>query len=200
MFLGPYDQGGDFRDTGIAGMYRWLQKVWRLYDEKGFAAQTSKALQAKLHKTIKKCTRDMAEFKFNTCIALLMECVNLWSEVGESISKKDAESFLRLLAPFAPYMTEEIYQTKFKSDDFVSIHTSGWPTYNESLTIDEMIQVVVQINGKIKARVLLPVKTAQDKVSLEKAVMADVKVQQILEGKTAKQTIVVPGKLVNVVM
>lgn len=200
MFLGPYDQGGDFRDTGIAGMYRWLQKVWRLYDEKGFAKETSKALQAKLHKTIKKCTRDMAEFKFNTCIALLMECVNLWTESAECISKTDAESFLRLLAPFAPYMTEELYQTKFTSGEFVSIHTSGWPTYNESLTQANVVEVVVQVNGKVKARLSLPAEVAKDKAVLEKTAMADIKVAQLLEGKTIKKIIVVPGKLVNVVI
>jgi len=200
MFLGPYDQGGDFRDTGIAGMYRWLQKVWRLYDEKAFAKETTKALQSKLHKTIKKCTCDMAEFKFNTCIAAMMECVNLWSESAECISKPDAESFLRLLAPFAPYMTEELYQSKFSSGTFVSIHTSGWPTYNDSLTQEENLEVVAQINGKVKAKLSLTADVARDKVLLEQAVQSDAKVRQLLTDKTPKKVIVVPLKLVNFVV
>ncbi len=207
MFLGPYDQGGDFRDTGIAGMYKWLQKVWRLYDEKAFAQETSKALQSKLHKTIKKCTRDMAEFKFNTCIAAMMECVNLWSESAECISKQDAESFLKLLAPFAPYMTEELYQTKLNqakstSGEFESIHTCRWPIFDESFTIDEMTPIAVQLNGKFKTLVSVPTIISQDKLALENAIRSDTKVKQMIGSKPSSSgaTIVVPGRLVNIVL
>jgi leucyl-tRNA synthetase len=204
MFLGPYDQGGDFRDTGIAGMYRWLQKVWRLYQERvaqDASAKTTPKLLAKLHKTIKKCTAEMAEFKFNTSIAAMMECANLWSEQGEEMSREDAVKFLSLLAPFAPYMSEELYQKQFEKSSkiFASIHRAAWPAYQEKLTIESELEIAVQINGKFKAIVSVSAEIAQDKNSLEKAILAANQVQSLLKDKVVKQTIVVPSRLVNFV-
>lgn len=201
MFLGPYDQGGDFRDTGIAGMYRWLQKVIRLFEEK-VQKETTPKLLAKLHKTIKKSTKEMSEFRFNTSIASMMECANLWTEEGESFSKEDAEKFLRLLAPFAPYLTEELYQEMFvkKGKTFVSIHTSGWPEYREELTLESEIEIAVQFNGKFRHAVRLAAEIVQDKAALEKAIQADERVGASLQGKTVQKVIVVPGKLVNFVL
>ena len=202
MFLGPYDQGGDFRDTGIAGMYRWLQKIWRLFTEK-VGTQTSPKLLAKLHKTIKKCSSEMAEFKFNTSIAAMMECSNVWIEEGEIMAKDDAQKFLGLLAPFAPYMTEELYQTIFAkagTKNFSSIHRSSWPTFSEELTKDSILEIAIQVNGKFKTTVSLKATELVDTTQFEKLVLAHPKVQSLLNGKTVTKTIVVPNRLANFIL
>jgi leucyl-tRNA synthetase len=162
---------------------------------------TTPKLLAKLHKTIKKCTAEMAEFKFNTSIAAMMECANLWSEQGEEMSREDAVKFLSLLAPFAPYMTEELYQKQFSGGQktFTSIHRSSWPSYQENLTVESELEIAVQINGKFKARVRVSSAVAQDKKSLEKAILEAEQVQFLLKDKVVKQAIVVPGRLVNFV-
>lgn len=207
MFLGPYDQGGDFRDTGIAGMERWMQKVWRLFHEKlaTGSQKTPTKLQIKLHKTIKKCTKDMADFKYNTCIAAMMECTNLWLNEGETMGKDDALKFLCLLAPFAPYMTEEIYQTLFiqkapsKTTPFSSIHTLRWPAFDELLTLDEMVEIAIQINGKFRGKMVVQSNDAKDKALLENKAQKEEKIIQLLTSMSIKNIIVVPGKLVNIV-
>ncbi|MBI5151090.1 MAG: leucine--tRNA ligase [Candidatus Pacebacteria bacterium] len=203
MFLGPYNQGGDFRDTGIAGMERWMQKVWRLFHEKLVTGsqKTSPKLQTKLHKTIKKCTTDMADFKYNTCIAAMMECTNLWLSEGEMMGKDDALKFLCLLAPFAPYMTEELYQTLFqpKTTPFSSIHTLHWPAYEESLTLDDMVEIAIQINGKFRGKMAVQSSDAKDKALLEHNAQKEEKIARILSTMSIKNIIVVPGKLVNIV-
>lgn len=209
MFLGPYDQGGDFRDAGIAGMYRWLQKIWRLFTEK-VGTQTSPNLLVKLHKTIKKCSNEMAEFKFNTSIAAMMECSNVWIQEGEIMATNDAQKFLGLLAPFAPYMTEELYQTLFiqvgtkKTDfqkaKFSSIHRSRWPMFSEELTKDSILEIAVQVNGKFKMAVSLEAKKIVQDKQLEKQVLNHPKVQSLLDGKTMRKTIIVPNRLVNFIL
>ncbi|HKY74200.1 MAG TPA: class I tRNA ligase family protein, partial [Patescibacteria group bacterium] len=202
MFLGPYDQGGDFRDTGIAGMYRWMQKIWRLFQEKVSQDQSSTTvIRVKLHKTIKKCTADMSHFKFNTCIAALMECANTWSEEQERMSKADAGLFLRLLAPFAPYMTEELFQANFakKKDEFQSIHLQLWPEYDESLVFEDVVEIAVQINGKVRQTISVSVADSKNKDILEKKALSDPKIGLLLSGKKTEKIIAVPGRLVNIV-
>jgi leucyl-tRNA synthetase len=202
MFLGPYDQGGDFRDTGIAGMYRWLQKVWRLYTEKGFAKTTSALLAAKVQKTIKKCTRDMADFKFNTSISAMMECTNLWQEQEQEMAKEDALSLLKLLAPFAPYMTEELYQKYFAAQhaEYRSLHKEQWPTYNEKLTLEDQIEIAIQVNGKFKGTSAVSRDQAMDKKHLEKVALEYPRVAELVGKGNPKTIIVIPGKVVNIVL
>ena len=208
MFLGPYDQGGDFRDSGIAGMYRWLQKIWVLAHEK-LAKTTTLKLEKKLHKTIKKCTEDMAQFKYNTSIAMLMECANVWSEEGESMSQKDMLKFIQLLAPFAPFLTEEIFQENLEqhasmksktSKTFGSIHTSSWPSYDPTVLVEENIEIVVQINGKFRDRITVLIEEAANREALIEAARRCEKVVSAVEKREITKVIAVPGKLVNFVI
>lgn len=202
MFLGAYDQGGDFRDEGIAGMYRFLQKVWNIFhDNKKVGTVSTDLVLKKLHKTIKKCTEDMTNFKFNTSIASLMECMNVWTAEGEMLKKEDALHFLKLLAPFAPFMTEEMYQEIFSdAAKFSSIHTKPWPSFDHLLIKETNESVVVQINGKMRVVLELPSDIAgiQDKV-YEKALEVT-KISSELSGRTPKKIIFIAGKILNLVV
>lgn len=202
MFLGPYDQGGDFRDSGIAAMSRWLQKVWMLSGEKSGVGQTTPKLYAKLQKTIQKCTKDVENFRFNTAIAAMMECANIWQEDGERMSFQDLIAFLSLLAPFAPFMTEEAYHryAKPEAPEMESIHRLIWPSFDADAVTEESLEIVVQVNGKVRARVSLPTAIASNKDALVAAVMKEPKVVELISGKHPQKTIAVPGRLVNVVL
>ena len=202
MFLGPYDQGGDFRDTGIAATAKWLQKIWFLASEKSSATQTTPELYTKLHKTIRKCTRDIQEFRFNTAIAALMECANVWQEESQRMSQGDMVKFLSLLAPFAPFLTEEAFHVYGKAgvSESESIHRSEWPSYDEEAVRDASVEIVVQVNGKVRARVTLSSDIAQSQEGLIVAVEQDEKVSHLLRGINVQKKIAVAGKLVNYVV
>lgn len=204
MFLGPYDQGGDFRDEGIAGMYRWLQRVWAMFHNSEKIGSTSTlAARKKLHKTIKKCTTDIAAFKFNTAIAAMMECMNTWNQEGEALEKNDALSFLKLLAPFAPFMTEEIYQTILqveKKKGFHSLHTELWPTFNSDLLEEEQVQIAVQVNGKLRDILTVNADRISGRKEVERMALSLEKVISSLNGKKPKKTVYVEGKVFNLVV
>ncbi len=203
MFLGAYDQGGDFRDEGIAGMYRFLQKVWNIFhDDKKIGQTSTNEVLKKLHKTIKKCTEDMGNFKFNTSIASIMECMNVWTEDGQILKKEDALHLLKLIAPFAPFMAEEMYQNIFSKDEktFSSIHKQMWPQFDSSLIVEEFASVVVQVNGKMRTVLSLSYEDA----AIQDAVLAQsLKVEKIsteLAGRAPKKVIFVKGKVINLVV
>jgi leucyl-tRNA synthetase len=219
MFLGPYEQGGDFRDTGMHGMYKWLARVWDTVKEAASswesvesAVETSPVLKQKLHQTIVANTADMGEFKFNTCLARLMEVVNVWRE-GQSmarISPEDVLIFLQLLAPFAPYVTEELYQEVGLSrliggrgeaeNGFFSIHSSSWPVADPEQLVQAAVTIAVQVNGKLRATLEI----ASDQVNDESAVVALAselaEVQRHCQSREIKKSIYVPGRIVNFVV
>ena len=196
MFLGPFDQGGDFRDTGIEGMTRFLMRFTSLFEHK--IKPNKEDLMAvcfKTHKTIKKVTDDIAEFKYNTSIAAMMELVNLMGEKGTD--NRMLKVLTKLLAPFVPHLTEELWHTHFKEKG--SIHLSSWPKYDEKYLMSTNVQVVVQVNGKLRATLDLTPEQAKDK----EYVLAEAKklenVNKWIEGGIKKE-IFVPGKLVNFVV
>ncbi|MCH7951927.1 leucine--tRNA ligase [Patescibacteria group bacterium] len=222
MFLGPYDRGGDFRDTGIAGMYRFLMRVWRLYqassdqrlDKKSKVGEkTDKRLVGPLHRTIKKVTNDLSKFRFNTAIAAMMEFLNVWEE-RERLSAKDAMIFLRLLAPFSPHMTEELWQkiqrkaspksyatgqVSVKRHGYRSIHLEPWPEFDESLAAFEKVEIVVQVNGKLRGRIAIAAHEATKKAKVLALAQKQPGVVRFLADVKVRKTIWVAGKLVNFV-
>lgn len=202
MFLGPYDQGGDFRDTGISAMSKWLQKVWSLASEKADSEKTTPELYTKLHKIIRKCTQDLEAFRYNTAIAAMMECVNVWQEEGERFSRSDLVKFLSLLAPFAPFMTEEAFHLYGNSSvlESESIHCLAWPEYDAAAVEESVIQVVVQVNGKVRARVSAPAENVATEAGIFNEVKKDPKVIEILGSLNVVKTVAVPGRLVNFVV
>ncbi|MCD8484811.1 leucine--tRNA ligase [Candidatus Woesebacteria bacterium] len=207
MFLGPYDQGGDFRDSGMHAMYKWLARVWETVKSVSKDAKTDADFASQLHQTIAANTSEMAQLKYNTCIARLMELVNLWRE-GKSVSPEDAVAFLQLLAPFAPYMTEALYQDMSadfdiqtsSADGFTSIHTSAWPAVDESKIQTQSVVIAVQVNGKLRDTMTVPTESANDKAWLESQARELPLVQKYLEEGTERKVIVVPGKIVNFVV
>lgn len=214
MFLGPYDQGGDFRDTGIEGMNRFLKRVWSIYkDYKDIALVeegTVNEVQVKMHQTIKKVTKDIEELSYNTALARIMEFVNVLRDVAESeavravgernVRTPEWDDALRvlalLLAPFAPHMSEEIW-VEVIGQRF-SIHTSAWPRFNPELTREEEVTVAVQVDGKLRGTIRMDRDEAEDREKAVREAKKDKNVAKWLE-KEEKDAIFVPGKIVNFV-
>ena len=196
MFLAPFEQGGDFRDAGVLGIERFLKRVWNLGENlAGADAQPSevRSLGALLHKTIKKVTEDVDDLHYNTAISALMILVNGFEEYG--VSRGYFEMFLKLLAPFAPHITEEIWRENFGHDR--SIHREPWPQYDPKMLIEETITLVLQVNGKMRGTVSLPATLTEDEAKA--AALADEGVRRALGGAAPKKIIYVERKLVNIV-
>lgn len=215
MFLGPYDQGGNFRDEGIEGMYRFLRRVWDLYENYNDIVLVeegdSRDLVIKMHQTIKKVTKDIENFSYNTAIAAIMEFVNLLRELAmkegvKRVGKDNIRStewdqsltvLAKLLAPFAPHLAEEVW-VEVLGQKF-SINNSAWPKFNPNLTKEEEVTIAVQVNGKLRGTFELEREAAKNKEKVVGEAKNDENVKKWLKDKEIKDTIFVPGKLVNFV-
>ena len=192
LFMGDYASAAPWNDSSVKGCRRFLERVFALQDI--VVPETVKALEAPLHKTIKKVSSDIEEQKFNTAIAALMTFMN---EVGreKQIGREQLLSFVKLLNPFAPHIAEEIYQAQGGEG---SLQLASWPEYDEAKTVDESIEIGVQVNGKLRATVTIP--TDCEKEEALALAKADEKVQAALEGKNLVKEIYVPNKIVNLVV
>ena len=208
MFIGPWDQGGEWSDDGINGVVRWLDRVWDLVmlDEGELDRESTDQAAVKqtlhlLHKTIKKANHDLDRFRFNTMLAALMELTNhlfkVWhaKTVDAATWKEAVEDLLLLLAPTAPHLAEELWSRKRYP---YSIHNQSFPEWDETLAAEEEITLVVQINGKVRDRLLVPAGIAEDDAK-ELALGRD-KVKAHLDHKSPLKVIYVPGRLVNIVV
>lgn len=192
LFMGDYASAAPWNDSSVKGCRRFLERVFALQDI--VVPETVKALEAPLHKTIKKVSSDIEEQKFNTAIAALMTFMN---EVGreKKIGKEQLLSFVKLLNPFAPHIAEEIYQAQGGEG---SLQLASWPEHDEAKTVDESIEIGVQVNGKLRATVTIPTNCEKEEaLALAKA---DEKVQAALDGKNLVKEIYVPNKIVNLVV
>lgn len=192
LFMGDYASAAPWNDSSVKGCRRFLERVFALQDI--VVPETVKALEALLHKTIKKVSSDIEEQKFNTAIAALMTFMN---EVGreKKIGKEQLLSFVKLLNPFAPHIAEEIYQAQGGEG---SLQLASWPEHDEAKTVDESIEIGVQVNGKLRATVTIPTNCEKEEaLALAKA---DEKVQAALDGKNLVKEIYVPNKIVNLVV
>lgn len=193
-FMGPYDQGGPWNPNGVTGCKRFLDKVWNLAQGKLVETEMG-AIEAKaINKAIKKVGKDIDEFKFNTAISTLMVLVNDLSSL-ESVSKQSMELLLLMLAPFAPHITEELWEMLGNKE---SIHIQPWPSYDEKLTVDDIVTVVVQVNGKVRTNLEMS-KNSTQKQALELA-LKDENVQKFTEGKEPKKVIYIQDKILNIVI
>jgi len=190
----------------MGGSFRFLQRVWALTQEylaAGEGSDTQDAdLQRIIHKATKRVSNDMATMGFNTSIAALMETVNdLYKHKASSPMVKNTpwketiETLLQLLAPFAPHMTDELWEQLGHN---TSVHTTEWPKYNEQYLLSDTMAIVVQVNGKVRSQLTVPSDAPEDVVVT--AAKADVKIAAYLEGKTLKKTVYVPKKLVSFVV
>ncbi len=199
MFMGPLEASVAWSENGLDGARRFLDRVWRLLVNEDNSLsekvkeERNKDLEKLYHQTVKKVTEDYEGLRFNTGISQLMVFVNEANK-AEVLPKEFAEGFVKLLAPVAPHIAEELWE-KLGHTDTVSY--VQWPTYDESKLVDNEIEVVLQVNGKVRSK--LTVARDISKEDLEKVAMEDEKVQEFIEGKTVRKVIAVPGKLVNIV-
>jgi leucyl-tRNA synthetase len=214
LFAAPVERDLDWSDQGVEGAYRFLNRVWRIIShfEAGIKAgqdsyevaaltKDEKDLRRVLHSTIKKVTEDIRDrFMFNTAISSIMELVNAFyglqdKEVNPGLLREVATALLKLLAPFAPHITEEIWH---QLGHTTSIHHEKWPVYDEAaLAVDE-IEIALQINGKVKGRIKISSKLDRD--SMQAAAMEAPRVKELTAGKQIVKVIAVPKKLVNIVV
>lgn len=201
MFLGHFDQGGDFRDEGIRGISRFLNRIWNLkISDKNTKPvpdnkQNTINLEKLLHQSIKKITEDIENLKYNTAISCLMILLNGLEENKESLDKKHYEIFLKLLSPFAPHITEELW---WKLRNKNSIHVSDWPKYDKKKIKEETFELVVQINGKFRDSFSALININEEKA--KKEALNREKIKNYLNSAEPKKIIFVPNKLINIVI
>ena len=195
MFLGPYEEGGDYRAEGIQGPYGFLH---RLFDTAMSAgdAPADVDVERKVHQTIKQTTEQMPELGFNTSVAAMMECLNTIRSGGRQASRSEVEPLIRMIAPFAPHMAEEIWEHYGHEGSIFD--GKNWPSYDEAKTVESTVKVAVQVNGKLRGTIGVAPDTAEAEVIA--AARADENVARHLEGVEERRVIHVPGRLVNFVV
>jgi leucyl-tRNA synthetase len=192
MFLGDMRQGGDWQDKGMAGVAKFVPKVYNLFD-KIKQEKSGPELVRLLHQTVKGVAEDLENLKYNTAIAKLMILSNKIQEVG--CTAEEFGWFLILLAPFMPHLAEELWE---KLGNKESIFKASWPKYDSKLVKEEEITLVVQINGKVRENLVVAADISE--AEAKKLVLASEKVQKWLEGKEPKKMVFVPGKLISIVI
>ena len=194
MFVGDFEKAAPWQENGIKGCKRFLDRVWALQEKVVPGDEYSDKLRASMHKTIKKVSEDIETLKFNTAIATMMGLLNEIDAAG-SLTRADYRTLLILLNPFAPHITEELYQVMGYEG---VLNEQKWVEYDEKLCVEDSVEIVVQINGKVKARFSAPVDCAKEE--LEKLALDLPEVKSFTDGKTIVKKIAVPNKLVNIVV
>lgn len=208
-FMAPFEQGGDFRDTGIRGITRFLERVWRFANAK--CKMQNAKLQRKIqndsikrvvHKVIKKVSEDIEELRYNTAISALMALLNEFEKNLDAVAKEDVATFLKLLAPFAPYITEELWQqleiSKYRNRDMSrSIHHAPWPRYDPDLIREDTFELVIQVNGKVRGRITVPGGISEGEA--RKAALSLEGIKRYIP-REARKVVFVPDKLINFVV
>jgi leucyl-tRNA synthetase len=211
LFTSPPEKDLEWSDRGVEGCYRFLNRLWRLFgeswgkvvDEVEDGSKERREIRFKLHRTVKKVTEDIEKrFNFNTAIAAVMEFLNSFQDYVRENKKVDRnlleevwEKLLLILSPFVPHITEELWRKMGKKE---SIHLQEWPSYNPELATAEEVTIAVQVNGKLRDRLTVPVDISEDE--LEELALSSEKVKKYLDGKKVLKVIKVPGRLINIVV
>jgi len=193
MFMGAFDQPIPWSTSGLNGMSRFLYRVWELQDKVAADAPANEAAEHLLHQTIKQVGERIEAMKFNTAIASLMTLANQFGS-QERIRKDHWQTFLTLLAPFAPHICEELWQTLGHGR---SLAYEPWPRFDPAMLREDEIEIPVQVNGKLRSKVRVPASADHEKV--QEIALADERTQSSLAGKPVKKVIIVPGRMVNIV-
>lgn len=192
MFMGPFDQVASWSMESIRGCSKFLDRVWNMQDFLINGSEYSKEAENMIHKSIKKISEDIEEMKFNTSVSTFMTMVNEFYKL-KKINKAEFKTFLTLLNPFAPHITEEINKKIGFKDD---VSTYSWPSYDEAKTIDDTITLPIQFNGKLKSTIEITLD--EDKKSVKEKVHNEI--DSKLEGKTIIKEIYVPNRIYNIVV
>jgi leucyl-tRNA synthetase len=208
MFLGPWEQGGPWNDRGITGMERFIRRAFQIVSEVGEKKLDGNApdkdvaaLRSLTHRTIKRVTEDIDDFQFNTMIAALIEFTNELMKLREqpvaqtAAWREAAETLTLLMAPSTPYAAEEMWS---RLGNAFSVHQQEWPVFDEALAVVETVEIPIQINGKVRDKIV--VESGLDQDALLTAAKTSERIQQQIAGKTIVKEISVPGRLVNIVV
>ncbi|MEX0896120.1 MAG: leucine--tRNA ligase [Patescibacteria group bacterium] len=202
MFMGPIESDKPWDVSAVAGVYRFLNRIYDLVVQVAEGkAVTNPAVKRKLHQTIRKVSSDIPALKFNTAIAAMMECLNDWETSMRAdktgITREEARYFTQILAPFAPFLAEELHELLGGKH---SVHTTEWPTWDDSIAAEQSVEIPVQINGKVRGKIKLPAEQASDQAVVIQAARADERIAAWLaEAKIIKE-IYVPRKILNIVV
>jgi leucyl-tRNA synthetase len=193
MFMGPLEISKPWNTKGLVGVSRFLEKVWAMGEKPLTDAEPDAAMRSLLHKTIKKVTEDTANLCFNTAISQMMIFVNDASKLKE-MPKSLWTDFVKMISVYAPHLGEELWE-KLGNDKTIAYEP--WPTYNEAYCKDDTCTIVIQVNGKIRDKIEVPMNT--DKAEVEKLALETEGVKRYTEGQNIVKVIVVPNKIVNIV-
>ncbi|MEG2897917.1 MAG: class I tRNA ligase family protein, partial [Eubacterium sp.] len=194
MFIGDYEKPAPWSENGTKGCKRFLDRVWKLQDHLTNDENYSKKLETMMHKTIKKVSSDYEEMKFNTAIAALMTLLNEFNKT-EGVTRSEFRTYLQLLYPVAPHITEELWEiVGFEG----VLHETEWPTHDEAKTVDDVIEMAVQINGKVRGKITIPADA--DKETAKAVAFKHENILAYVEGKKIVKEIFVPGKIFNLVV
>jgi leucyl-tRNA synthetase len=208
MFLGPWEMGGEWNDSGLVGISRWLNRVWGLVTTDytpGYRDQVNgeddKELLHMIHKTTERVTADLEKFRFNTMLAGLMEFTNYLSKAKESgmvsasMWGEAIARMLLLLAPTTPHLAEELWA---RTGHSYSIHTQAWPEYDEELAKEEEITLAIQVNGRLRDKILVPASISE--IDAKELALGRERVKALIDGKKLSKVIYVPKRVVNIVL
>jgi leucyl-tRNA synthetase len=196
MFLGPYEEGGDYRDAGISGVRRFLDRLYASVRDMAAAGAPDPAVLRKLHRTVKKVGDDLPRLSYNTAVAAMMEYMNVLRQAERTPHRDEVLPLVQLAAPFAPHLAEELW-ARAHGDAAGSVFDAGWPAFDAALAADEAATVAVQVNGKTRGTVRLARDASQaDAVA---AAMAEPSVAKFVTGE-ARKVVYVPGRLLNLVV
>jgi leucyl-tRNA synthetase len=195
MFLGPFEEGGDYRDEGIQGPWGFLH---RLFDTVVSAqpGPVDPAVEGKLHRTIRQVSQQLAELQYNTSIAALMEYLNVLRTGGRRATRGEVEPLVVMIAPFCPHLAEELWEALGHRDSIFD--ASPWPGWDEAKTVESQVAVAVQVNGKLRATIQVPRGAAREQV--EALARSDQNVARHLDGARVNRVVYVPERLVNFVV
>ncbi len=193
LFMGEYGSAAPWNDSSMKGCRRFLERVAGLFDMADGTGVTPK-LEVAFNKTIKKVTDDIEEMKFNTAIAAMMSLTNEIYEVG-TLTVDELKSFVGILCPFAPHLCEEMWEMLGETD---LLSVSAWPIYDDAKTVDSVVEIGVQVNGKFRGTVSVPADATKDHIA--EIVKSDSKIASIIDGKTVVKEIIVPGKIANIIV
>ncbi len=194
MFLGPFEEGGDFRDKGISGVKRFLDRLWRSVHDARTEGSPDAQVMRKLHQTIRKVSDDLPKLSYNTAVAAMMEYMNTMRSGERKPHLDEVRPLVQLASPFAPHIAEELWSVLGETK---SVFDSGWPAFDASFVVDDSVTMAVQVNGKTRGTITVPKAATQDEAMA--AAMADPSIAKFVTGEP-KRVIFVPGRMLNVIV